>query len=110
MKVVDVTKDVNTGGLSLWFDCPGCKHFEGGSSYHRIPVIQGRKTTGAWEWNGDEEKPTTNPSVLISFDYGEQREKRVCHFFLRNGVVEFCGDCSHPLAGKKVPLPEFSGW
>jgi hypothetical protein len=29
-----------------------------------------------------------------------------CHYHLRAGVIEYCGDCAHALAGKSIPLPE----
>ena len=30
----------------------------------------------------------------------------VCHYFLRAGVIEYLGDCTHSMRGLKVPLPE----
>ena len=27
-----------------------------------------------------------------------------CHFFLRDGVLDFCGDSSHEYKGQKIPL------
>lgn len=29
-----------------------------------------------------------------------------CHYFLHAGVLKFCGDSLHSLAGKDVPLPD----
>src|SRR5436309_254590 len=31
----------------------------------------------------------------------------VCHSFVRDGLIEFLGDCTHPLAGRTVPLEPF---
>lgn len=28
--------------------------------------------------------------------------------FIRDGQIQFLGDCTHALAGKTVPLPEFT--
>jgi hypothetical protein len=28
-----------------------------------------------------------------------------CHYILAGGIIHFCGDCTHPLAGKQVVLP-----
>ncbi|MGC4033677.1 MAG: hypothetical protein QM754_18485 [Tepidisphaeraceae bacterium] len=30
-----------------------------------------------------------------------------CHSFVRDGQIEFLGDCTHELAGKTVPLEPF---
>ena len=40
---------------------------------------------------------------------GEKIEPRplVCHSFVRNGRIEFLGDCTHGLAGKTVDLPKW---
>ena len=60
-----------------------------------------------WTWNGSLSKPTLSPSILKQPipDAGQRR----CHSFVREGVVEFLGDCDHELAGKKVPMtPELA--
>lgn len=61
---------------------------------------------GHWSFDGDMEKPTFNPSLKNSWTEGEQHIPMVCHLFLRNGIIEFCGDCTHAMAGQKMPLPE----
>ncbi len=75
-----------------WY-CPGCK------SDHEVPVPPHPQ---AWEWNGSLESPTLSPSILI--DYGGRRDKPTCHCFVRNGRIEFLGDCSHDHAGKTVEM------
>lgn len=65
---------------------------------HRVPVSREGKTKKAWAWNGSVEKPTLSPSVNCP---------GVCHFFLREGVIDFCKDSKHKLAGQKVPLQEY---
>lgn len=96
--VVTMGKDRDTGHEQLWFDCPGCKF------PHRIPVSREGGRSDCWDWNGSLEKPTTNPSVKATWTHGEERVHQCCHFFLRDGVIEFCGDCTHELKGKKVPM------
>lgn len=64
-------------------------------------MVRGQKTKDAWNWNGSTTRPTLSPSV---------NNPGQCHFFLRDGIMEFCGDCSHDKAGQKVPLEEFTGW
>jgi hypothetical protein len=29
-----------------------------------------------------------------------------CHYIMTAGMISFCGDCTHSLAGKIVPIPE----
>lgn len=29
----------------------------------------------------------------------------VCHYFLRNGQIQYLGDCTHAMRGQTVPLP-----
>jgi hypothetical protein len=83
-------------GHAHW--CPGCNEM------HVIPNM--------WEFNGDVEKPTFSPSVKITFPKGYYKNDvfsdkvDICHYFLTNGVLNFCGDSTHELAGKSVSLPE----
>lgn len=80
--------------------CPGCGHA------HVIPT-SGDK---AWGFNGYTERPTFTPSVLHTWDDGIRGEHnftpKLCHYFITDGNIVFCGDCTHSLSGKTVPLPE----
>lgn len=72
--------------------CPGCEQL------HRIPVNKPQSSNGCqWSWNGDVENPSFSPSINI---VGR------CHYFIRNGNIEFCADSKHALSGKTVPLPD----
>jgi hypothetical protein len=104
------------GGL-LHFWCPGC------DQVHNVRVV-GEKP---WIWNGDTERPTFSPSVLVTYykispegmamiDRGTpppdgQRYPGadvVCHSFVKEGRIQFLNDCTHALAGKTVDLPEWT--
>ena len=50
-----------------------------------------------WTFDGNEESPTFAPSINI---VGR------CHYHIRAGRIEFCGDSKHALAGKTVNLPD----
>lgn len=93
MRVKEVSSDGAHYGWTLW--CPGCEQ------RHVIP-------TGALDWtfNGDTERPTFSPSVKHTWTHGEQREPRCCHYFIKDGAIEFCSDSTHSLAGQTVPLSE----
>lgn len=81
------------------FDCPGC------GFGHRINTNHG---TGepVWGFNKDLNNPTVSPSILVTYPYGEKRENRRCHSYVRNGKIEFLGDCTHELRNQTVELPE----
>lgn len=77
-------------GHVIW--CQGCE------GYHIIPPT--------WQFNGDLEKPTFTPSLLIRYEYGEERKQVVCHSLIRDGRIQFLDDCTHALAGQTVDLEE----
>jgi hypothetical protein len=82
-----------------------------------------------WEWNGSLDKPTFEPSVLVTVGhytphapkdpdscwctYAKEHPGEItfgcyrCHSYVRDGVVQFLGDCTHALAGKTVPLGDW---
>lgn len=82
------------------FFCPGCKET------HPFQVPR-------WSFNGDMEKPTFSPSLLV-YESGRNRaenqapsRKTQCHLFLTDGVIQYCGDCPHELAGKSIECPDW---
>lgn len=98
------------------FICVGC------GELHALQV-EGPK---AWQWNGSLDKPTLSPSILMrSGHYAHTREKcwcgynaahpeeaapfrcAICHFFLRDGKIEFLSDCTHELRGQTVEMPDW---
>lgn len=100
-------------GCDFMFFCPGCQE-------HHAVWTKKRNALGAiWDFNGDMERPTFNPSLLIRGKRpitGEEYRRimageklaipdRVCHSFIRAGRIQFLPDCTHELAGKTVPLP-----
>ena len=56
-----------------------------------------------WTFNGDYDKPTFGPSMLSNRDKVNEHLP-VCHSFLREGVWQYLGDCSHEMAGQHVPM------
>lgn len=79
------------------FQCPacGCAHM----------VLTDGKKSPNWTFNGDIENPTTNPSIRVRTEFN--KIPKTCHFFIKNGMIEYCGDCTHDLAGQKIQLPEW---
>lgn len=63
-----------------------------------------------WGYNGDGKAPTITPSVLVTYDGPDAGQAGAppsrCHSFVTGGVIAFCGDSTHALAGKTVALEE----
>ena len=72
--------------------CPGCRQA------HAINVEKPNPWNAVWSFDGNVDRPTFSPSVNI---VGR------CHYFIRNGNIEFCSDSKHALSGQTVPLPEW---
>lgn len=53
-----------------------------------------------WQLTGTIDNPTIRASILINSANGI-----ICHSFITNGKLEYCGDCTHKLAGQTVELP-----
>jgi hypothetical protein len=96
-----------------WFviNCPACGE-------HVIAVSPPFSNGAAWGFNNDMDKPTFSPSLLVrtgkkadpshvmSPETMGERWNRICHSFIRDGMIQFLPDCTHELAGQTVPLPD----
>lgn len=91
-----------TNGYAHW--CPACEKM------HIFTVDNPQPNGARWVFDGNLESPTFQPSMRVS--WGRQADPScgvnggVCHYILTNGQIAFCGDCTHPLAGKTVPIPD----
>lgn len=74
------------------FYCVACEVYHGFNS--------------AWEFNGDMEKPTVNPSLLTKWNDGKTGKENVCHLYINDGKFNYLPDCTHIYAGKTVPMVE----
>jgi hypothetical protein len=91
-----------------WFGhwCPGC------NAPHEISVDTPNGSGAKWTFDGNMERPTFSPSINMRWGNrvpGQQANFKnggQCHYFIRNGMIQFCGDCTHELAGKTISLPE----
>jgi len=89
----------NTENNGLMFECPGCE------MPHLIRYGEGAGPR--WTWNGNVNKPTFSPSVLVKYTWGPKKIEMVCHSFVVDGNFQFLSDCTHKLAGQTVPIPEW---
>ena len=96
-------RKIEGGGFTFY--CLGCEE------YHQIGT--------QWEFNGDLVRPTFSPSYLTWLDpnpnanpkydpKGKFRNGFRCHSFIREGRIEYLGDCTHKLAGKTIDLPDWN--
>lgn len=76
--------------------CPAC-------GPHLIP----HKGNVTWDFNEDFDKPTFSPSVRHKGTYGIQEVPWCCHYIITDGFINFCGDCTHELAGKSFELKDY---
>lgn len=78
------------GSTHHLYKCPGC-----GYEHAFSPQVH--------KYNGNVNLPTVSPSLLHS---NPQRYK-TCHSFMRDGRIQFLGDCWHELKGQTVDLPDY---
>jgi hypothetical protein len=73
--------------------CSGCKQS------HLIP--------SRWQFNGNLEKPTFSPSLLINIEFTDpNKPKHICHSFIVDGKWQYCSDSTHELAGQTVEMED----
>lgn len=90
------------GETAIWYRCPGCDdHLHG---WHSVPIDGSR----GWKWNGSKDSPTITPSVKTWMRYGDEPSDRICHHFVRDGKIEYCGDSTHSLAGKTIEMVDIN--
>ena len=90
-----------TGEVQVLFHCPGC----GGTHAYWLSQPEGHSGP-IWHLSGTKERPTLDPSLRVR---GASRKGKeyCCHLFIRNGLIEYCGDSTHELAGKTVPMEAY---
>lgn len=119
-RISNILRSVGEDSVSFW--CPGCR------GMHVVKV----NGPNAWEYNGDVNKPTFSPSLLIASGHHSSLYKQgdpcwctynatkpvdeksfecgVCHSFIRDGMIQFLTDCTHHLSGQTVSIPDLPEW
>lgn len=91
-KVIDLT-DQNGENLTHYIECPACGYGHGFDS--------------RWTFNGDYDKPTFRPSMLVNANMPiDPPRTHRCHSFVTDGKIQFLSDCSHQFAGRILDLPD----
>ena len=96
--MIRVLEGTDESGVKYYaVHCPACKC--------------GHKFDGRWKFNGDFERPTFTPSMLVK-PYSTTRADgsivklvNQCHSFVTDGRIQYLGDCEHEMAGQTVDLP-----
>ena len=70
--------------------CSGCEE------YHII--------YNSWQFNGDYDRPTFSPSLLVNGYSEKHQQDYTCHSFITDGNWQYLSDCSHDLKGQVAPL------
>ena len=120
------TSEYGPGGAGYTFWCPGCEEV------HMFITQRGeyRPQGPVWSFNGDVEKPTFSPSLIIwsghyapgheegspcwctfnqdLIEKGEEPSKfkcGICHLIMTDGIIQYCADSTHHLSGQSVHVP-----
>lgn len=99
----------NVPGQYLFY-CPACK-----CAHH---IMTGSGDGPRWEFDGNVECPTVSPSIRVrgTEPITDDEHRRImggekitprdvcCHFFIKAGGIEYCGDCTHGMSGQRVEM------
>lgn len=112
MKIRAIGKTEGRNNPDFIFFCPACQSGHGIWTTSRNEITQ-----AIWTFDGNMERPTISPSVLLRFtEYDTDENKMpikesvkdiVCHSVITNGMIAFQGDCTHELKNQTIELPEF---
>jgi hypothetical protein len=105
---------VGTGQKMLMHWCPGCNEPHGIRIEAGADFPNGRPPL--WTFDGNYASPTFSPSIRCFTTETTDDDDRplpapiqrtLCHYFIKAGKIEFCGDSPHKLAGQTVDLPDW---
>jgi hypothetical protein len=107
VKVKGLTDREGGPTLMYIFWCPAC---EKPHPYRTARAETEGPNYPVWGFNGDREKPTFTPSLLVHptppNPDGSVYQVR-CHLFLTDGKIQYCSDSQHRLAGQTVECPDW---
>lgn len=100
MKCMPLT-DTEGNHVGELVECPACGYG------HLFRTVAGKNGEPVWTFNGDRDKPTFSPSMLVnSRAHVANPNAILCHSFVQDGKFQFLGDCSHSMAGQTVEIAE----
>lgn len=109
--------NINTeADLTYVFVCPAC------GNCHRI---RARGSNPIWAITGvAENMPTASPSLMVrgTMPITDAEQAKImcgepfepvpyrCHSYIKDGKIQYLGDCTHKFAGQTVDIPDFDSW
>ena len=87
-------------GARLWWYCASCDMLHP-IALHNRPG----ESVDVWSWNNDAERPTFMPSFLTDMS-GRNGPKRICHTYIKEGMVEYLNDSTIHLRGVTKELQD----
>jgi len=98
------------GMANVYFECLGCKMNHGVWTEKWVKDHDANNNPiygPVWGFNNSMDKPTFTPSILVTIGHGE-KPSDICHSFVRDGMIQYLGDCTHELAGQTIELPNIN--
>lgn len=102
------------------FYCPACEEA------HKFRCVPEVGELPNWEFNGNIASPSFTPSLLHFQSYRAWTEAdgpprrlvrlpdgqriTICHLFVTDGKIVYCGDNPHALNGQTIDLPDLPEW
>lgn len=103
--------EINTDDRMILLQESGCKAalvYMPGVPCHILIHLEG--PSPVWTWNGSKERPTFAPSILTRLPWGPESKEIRNHVFVRDGKIQYLGDCTHEFASKTMELPKLCDW
>lgn len=106
-RVLRITSVAGENRILLIAWCPGCdqQHPWWVQDPDKAPSDPGH----LWTWDGNAERPTIGPSLLVHPHAGDPPQP-LCHSFMVAGQWQFLADCDHQLAGQTVDMVPLPDW
>lgn len=93
-------------GYAHW--CQACREM------HVFAVEEAFSNGAKWTFNGNFDKPSFSPSMnirtrprpTVPVGRPDAGQIDICHYFLKDGMIQYLGDCTHSLKGQTIALQE----
>lgn len=80
--------------------CPACEEM------HDFAVEQPFRNGARWSFNGDGNAPHFEPSMNYAVGPTPSGKTFRCHYFLKNGQIQYLADCTHAMVGQTIKCPD----
>ena len=63
-----------------------------------------------WQFDGNLERPTFTPSLLVTGYLNKENPNGVCHSYITAGRIAYLSDSTHEYAGKTIELNAYGDY